>query len=106
MWTRQWRRRVPLRRFVLPLVTIGVCAYFGHHATSGPNGWLARAERIEERARLRVELAEIVERRDRVAAQARLLDGEVIERDVLDERARDLLGLSREDEIVLLLPAE
>ena len=104
MWTRQRRRRLPLRRAILPLVTIGVCAYFAHHATTGPNGWDARVQRLVERQRLQDEVARLTATRERMARRAALLDGSVIERDVLDERARALLGLSREDEIVVMLP--
>ena len=106
MWTKQWRRRWPLRRVVLPLVTIGVCGYFAHHATSGPNGWEARGERLAQRARLTEEVAALTFERERMARRTRLLGGTVIERDVLDERARSLLGLTREDEIVVMLRAD
>ena len=105
MWTKQWRRRWPVRRALLPLATIAVCGYFVHHATSGPNGWDARAERIAERQRLQDEVARLTGERERMARRAALLNGTVIERDVLDERARALLGLARDDEIVVMLPA-
>ena len=103
MWTKQRRRRWLLRRVVLPVVTIGVCGYFAHHATSGPNGWEARIERLAERERLQVEVARLTAEREAMARRTTLLNGTVIERDVLDERARALLGLAREDEIVVVM---
>ena len=104
MWTRQKRRRFAVRRLVLPFVAMGVCAYFAHHATHGPNGWSAREARLAKRDALRVELAALQTERKRAAQRTKLLNGTVIERDVLDERARDLLGLSRGDEIILMMP--
>ena len=103
MWTRQGRRR-PLGRVALVAVTGAVCAYFAHHALSGPNGWPERQARIEARAALQVELAALTERRARMERRTALLDGTVIERDAVDERARELLGVARADEIVVLLP--
>ena len=103
MWTRQKRRRWSPVRLALPLVTACVCAYFAHHAQHGANGWHARAERIETRDRLRDRVAELSSEREALGRRADLLNGSSIERDVLDERARDLLGLSRPDEIVVLL---
>ena len=52
---------------------------------------------------LREQLASLSRQRETMSARARLLDGAQIERDVLDERARDLLGYARPDELVLIL---
>ena len=103
MWTRQKRRRWSPVRLVLPAMTVCVCAYFAHHAQHGANGWHARAERIEERDALRMKVAELAAEREAMGRRADLLNGSTIERDVLDERARDLLGLSRADELVVIL---
>ena len=104
MWTRQGRRR-PLGRLLLVAFTGAACAYFGHHAVSGENGWHERVARIEKREMLRVEVAALTERRMRMERRTALLDGTVIERDAVDERARDLLGVARVDEIVVLFPS-
>ena len=101
--TRQGRRR-PLGRLALVAATGATCAYFAHHATSGANGWDAREARIERVAALKAEIAGLVERRGAAEARNRLISGATIERDVLDERARALLGVVREDEIVVMLP--
>ena len=102
MTTRR-RSRVPWGRAFATLLTAGACAYFGYHAKTGPNGWDAREMRIAERAELRTELASLTRTRERMGRRAALLDGTQIERDVLDERARELLGYARPDEIVLIL---
>ena len=102
MWTRQKRRRWSPARLWLPVATIGVCAYFVHHAQHGPHGWIARATQVEKRDALRDRVAALSKEREALGARAELLNGTTIERDVLDERARDLLGLSRADEIVVI----
>ena len=104
MWTRQGRRR-PLGRAALVVATAAACAYFGHHAVTGEHGWPERVASMEKRESVRAELAALTERRQRLERRTALLDGTVIERDAVDERARDLLGVAREDEIVVLLHA-
>lgn len=105
MWTRpKWRRRA--QRLILPFVTLCVCSYFSHHALNGPNGWHARAERLDKLARVEADLDRIIERRDRLKQRAALLNGTDIERDVLDEYARANLGLSRADEIVVMIATD
>ena len=103
MWTKQKRRR-PLGRAALVVASALGCAYFGHHALTGSHGWPERMARIEERDALVAEVAALTERRQRLERRTALLDGTVIERDAVDERARDLLGVARVDEIVVLLP--
>ena len=105
MWSRpKWRRRS--QRLILPFVTACVCAYFSHHALNGPNGWHARAERMGKLAKTEAELNALIERRDILRQRAALLNGTDIERDVLDEYARANLGLSRADEIVVMVATD
>ena len=97
------RSRLPWGRLFATLTVAAMCAYFGHHAMSGPNGWEARETKIAERAELRRTLASLTRQRETMTQRAGLLDGSEIERDVLDERARELLGYAHADEIVLIL---
>ena len=97
------RSRLPWGRAFATLLAAGACTYFAHHAVAGPHGWEARQVKLEERRMLREQLASLSRQRETMSARARLLDGAQIERDVLDERARDLLGYARPDELVLIL---
>lgn len=105
MWTRQGRRR-PFGRLALVAATALACAYFSHHAMSGPNGWEAREARLERLERLRGEVVRLAEARAEAEARNRLINGMVVERDVVDERARAMLGIARADEIIVLMLSE
>ncbi len=90
-----------LRAALLPMVFLTACGYFVWHAVHGERGLLARearqlqiADARAERDRAQTELA-TMERR--VAG----LRGDRLDRDQLDERARQLLNMVGKDEIVL-----
>lgn len=100
MWTRHYKKR-RLGRFVLPSLTIAFLSYFGYHSIHGDYG-LRAAENFEnlkvERSR---ELASLVKQRRELERQVQLLSDGSLERDMLDEKARYQLNMSRADEIVI-----
>ena len=101
MWTRH-RRRSPLRHLVLPIFATGVLAYFGHHAINGSLG-LTSGQQYEERiAKLEAELESLETRRAALDKKTAMLRDGSLERDMIDEQARRLLGLTRSNEIVIL----
>ena len=90
-----------LRAAVLPVLFLAMCGYFVWHAVHGERGLLAKearaaqiAEAVVERDRTRMELA-AMERR------VQGLRGDRLDRDQLDERARQLLNMVGRDEIVV-----
>ena len=97
MWTRH-HRRSPLRHVLLPALTCLVLTYFTHHAMNGTLGVRAQQGYEAEIALLRVWIQQgaVDERKT-----AMLRDGS-LERDMIDEQARRLLGLTRSKEIVIL----
>lgn len=101
MWTRH-RRRSPLRHLILPVLASGVFAYFGHHVTNGSLG-LASKQQYETRiAALEAEYSALQKRRGGLEKKTAMLRDGSLERDMIDEQARRLLGLSRANEIVIL----
>jgi cell division protein FtsB len=86
---------------MLPLALAFLGAYFAFAAVQGDNGVFRRVELEAERAVLAAELvsldAQLAELRDRTR---RLSDG-YLDLDLLDERARAVLGFVRADEIVV-----
>ncbi|MBM3518648.1 MAG: septum formation initiator family protein [Alphaproteobacteria bacterium] len=94
------RRR--LRLVVVPAACALIGVYFGYHLVQGDRGlvaWLDLSQRIKRsETRLEVLSAERAERERRVA----LLRPDSLDRDLLDEQARRLLGVGHADEVVLL----
>lgn len=79
----------------------GLGLYFAFAAVQGDYGLFRRAEVEVEKARLAEDLARL---RDEVARMENLthrLSDDYLDLDLLDQQARDVLGLLRADEVVL-----
>jgi cell division protein FtsB len=90
-----------LRTACMTLGLAGLSAFFVWQSIYGESGMLARERRLGEIAEARATLARA--EAERVAMERRVagLRSEVIDRDQLDERARQLLNLVGRDEIVV-----
>jgi cell division protein FtsB len=99
--TRQ-TRRTRLRHLILPVITAGCVAYFGHHAFQGTYGIHSRDALDERLLSLETELAEVSAYRAELEWQVRLLQNGSIERDMVDERARAVLGVVSDRDVVIL----
>jgi len=102
--TRQRRKRF-VRRLVLPLLAIGVFAYFGYHTFSGSFG-------IWAMERLDIDAADLTAQHDQLVAQREALERQVatlkpssLDADVVDLEARRQLNVMRPDEVVINLGA-
>ena len=95
------RRRPPLAAFVFFSVSLCLGAYFTFAAVQGDYGVFRRAEVEVQTATLRAELARLnAEVAEMENLTLRLSDA-YLDLDLLDQQARDILGLLRPDEIVL-----
>ena len=85
----------------ITIVLITVLAVFGHSALQGEHGLgaLRQAEALE--ADLSAELAGIAEERRALANLVGRLDERNLDLDLLDERARTILGYVRREELVI-----
>lgn len=89
------------RALLLPAVLFLFAAYFGWQATQGSRGLHAYAERQQEE---KAALAELAAAKDDLAIWQRrvaALRGNHLDLDVLDERVRAMLNLSRPDDIIV-----
>jgi cell division protein FtsB len=77
-------------------------AYFGYHAWSGRYGIESMRRLEDEAVRLEFELAAIKLRRQALEAKVMLLRDGSIERDMLDEQARNTLNVLKPDELAIL----
>ena len=100
MWTKHHKKR-KLGRFVMPLVTVAFLSYFGSHSVHGDFGLRATEvfdkQRVDREARLKT----LTEKRMILEKEVALLSDGSLERDMLDEKARLSLNMSRADEVVI-----
>ena len=83
-----------LRPYVPIAVLAALIFYFGFQAMTGDRGLLAWTYRDETLAARTAELKRLQAERAELEVRARLLRDSSLSRDLLEERARSLLGLS------------
>ena len=96
---RELKRRA--REAVLPLLFSGLCGYFIWHSVHGQRGLMARDLRTQEIAAARAELGRAEWERDALERRVAGMRGDWLDRDQLDQRARELLNVVGRDEIVV-----
>ena len=91
----------PLGAVIYFLILLLLGLYFAFAAVQGPSGILRRVQ-------LEAETAELVTQRDSLTAEVakmrnltRRLSDDYLDLDLLDERARDVLGMVRSDELIV-----
>ncbi len=94
------------RQVTGPVVAITFVVYFAYHALQGDRGVIALGKLERQVAELETERARLSERRSRLEARARQLHPDSIDRDMLGERARLLLGYGNPEDMVLMDPGE
>ncbi len=101
MSTRQRKIR-KTGRLVVPVLAIAFISYFGFHSINGDRGLNARQQFERRAAELEVRLESLIAERKRLQQQVMLLpqNGPVV-KDMLDERAREALNLTRPNEIII-----
>lgn len=94
-------QRFSLSSAIFFLLTLGLGLYFAFAAVQGPSGILRRVQLESETAELEVERDKLQAEVARMQNLTRRLSDEYLDIDLLDERARDVLGLIRADEAVI-----
>jgi cell division protein FtsB len=83
------------------VLLIGVIAIFAHSGLQGEHGLAAHREAEAEERQLRAELAQLRVEHDALGNKVLRLSDRYLDLDLLDERARAVLGLVRPDELVV-----
>jgi cell division protein FtsB len=86
---------------LLPVSLLFFAAYFVFSAVQGEYGVLRRVELEAEHARLSTELARLDAEAARLRDRAERLSDDFLDLDLLDERARIVLGVARMDEVIV-----
>jgi cell division protein FtsB len=100
MSTRQ-RKKSYIRPLVIPLIALGFTGYFAWHGWHGSFGIEARRQLDADFARLKEQHLAIAKERADLERKVSLLRAQSLESDMLDERAREILGFAQRDEIVV-----
>lgn len=94
-------RTLPVSAVVFFIIMLLLGLYFAFAAVQGPSGLLRRVQ-------LEAETADLVKEREVLTGEVtkmrnltRRLSDDYLDLDLLDERARDVLGLVRADELVI-----
>ena len=90
-----------LRPFLPSALIAVLIAYFGFHALTGERGLLTSEQRDETLTARTAELKQIRAERMDLEARARLLRDSSLSADLLEERARSLLGFADPGDYVI-----
>ena len=90
-----------LRAFSAPVACLCAIGYFAYHTLQGHRSLITYVHLENELALAELELAAAAQRRLRLERRVALLRPENIDRDILDEQARRVLGLGHADDVVI-----
>lgn len=102
MSTRQ-RKQSKVRPLLLPLCCLFILSYFAYHAVEGDYGLFALGKLTERVALLDTELREVRTKRERMERHVQLMRPESLDRDMIDERARQALNMADAKDLVIFL---
>lgn len=94
-------QRMSISSTIFFVLTFALGLYFAFAAVQGPSGILRRVQIEAETEQLSTERDQMRAEVDRMQNLTRRLSDEYLDIDLLDERARDVLGVIRTDEIIL-----
>lgn len=98
------RNRLSLSPVIFLLIAVLAGLYFAFAAVQGPSGILRRVQLTAETQALETERDALRAEVDRMRNLTRRLSDQYLDLDLLDERARDVLGMVRSDEILIPPP--
>ena len=92
------------RHAVVPFLAVAAVTYFSYHAVQGDRGLIAWFRLTQQITHAESSLHALAAERRELERAIRLLSPGHLDRDLLDERARVVLGLAHPDELIVLYP--
>jgi cell division protein FtsB len=92
------------RQIVVPVLSIGLLAYFAYHAIQGDRGLLAWMSLNQQLKQTQALADAVAAQRAELENRVQRLSNSSLDPDLLDERVRAMLNLARPDEVVIMLP--
>jgi len=93
-----------LRNFAKTSFFAAALVYFAYHGVSGERGLLAMAKISKELEEIRTEHQEIQTDREKLQHRVNMMYSYSLDRDLLDEQARKILGHAHKDEVIFYHP--
>ncbi len=97
--------RIRARKILPTVLAASVVGYFGYHALHGERGFLAWRELRGDIAAAQMVEARLAQQRAQLDRRTALLRGDNLDPDLLEERARLLLGYGHSGDLVVLRPS-
>lgn len=94
-------QRLSISATVLLALAVALGLYFAFAAVQGPSGILRRIQIEAETVELQAERDKLKSQVQEMQNLTRRMSDEYLDLDLLDERAREVLGLIRADEVIL-----
>ncbi len=82
----------PMKPYIRSALLFCAIVYFGVHGLTGERGVLSTADREAKREQRKAELAHLLEERQDLEVRVRYLRSSSLSRDLLEERARAVIG--------------
>ncbi len=95
-----------LRSYISTAALALLIVYFAYHALTGDQGLLTSAQREQTLAAKSAELAHLTAQRHDLEVRAKLLRDSSLSADLLEERARSLLGYSDPRDYVIRIQGD
>lgn len=93
-----------LRRVIVPAVGACVVGYFAYYAVHGERGLMAMKRLQTQIAQAEQTLAEVRSDREKMEQRVKLLRPDHLDRDMLDERAREMLNVAKPNDVIIMTP--
>lgn len=90
------------QKAIAPFLTLAVVGYFIYHSTQGERGILAWIHLQDRLQQVQHQLDETIHYRQALEEKVKGLRPESLNRDLLDQQVRLLLGYTHPDEVVIL----
>lgn len=86
---------------IFSVITMLVCGYFFYAATQGPYGLYEKGRIEADEVLLAQRLEHLSQQRQNAENRAKRLSDRYLDLDLLDEQSRKVLGMVRDDEIIV-----
>jgi cell division protein FtsB len=97
-------QRYVVRRNILMIIGLSLCAYFGWHIIAGERSTFRLMSLERQITKAETEFQKTKTQREQLESKVIKMRPGSIDPDLLEERARSVLGYARPDEQIVILP--